>query len=108
MFFLQRTVVACVSESIVYGTNLDTLAGFLCEKVEKGIGYGVVAEVEVFEMHAMPRLTDSSEHILEFLRTIGEKCYAIVMRECHTLFPHYINDEGVGERECGLSPRPPP
>ena len=46
-------------------------------------------------MHAMACLTNSGKHILEFLRTIGEKCYTIVMRECNPLFPHYIDDERV-------------
>ena len=96
VLFLKRTVVARVSEGVVYGTYLYALAGFFCKEVEECICYGVVAEIEVFEMHAMPRLSDSCEHILKLLRTICEECYAIVVGECHALFPHYIDDEGVG------------
>ena len=71
VLFLQRTIVACVSEGIIYGTNLYTLFRLLCKEVEECICYWVVSEVEVFEVHAMTRLTNSGEHILKFLCTCG-------------------------------------
>ena len=65
VFLQQRFVVAIVAEAIEERTHLHTLGYFVGEKVEQQVAYGVVAEIEVFEVYAALCLTYGSKHVFK-------------------------------------------
>ena len=106
MAFLQRTVVAGVSEGIEECPYLYSLGNFLGKDVEQQRGYGVVAEIEVFQVYGVSGLPDGCEHVVELLLAVSEQGYSVVMRECDTTFPHPVVKNAVSRlcecanREC--------
>ena len=107
MSFLKRLVVGVVSESVEQRPYFHSLAGFLCEYVEEQRGYGVVAEVEVFQVYAASCLADGFEHVVEFLLSAHKQRHGVVVGEFHSMFPHLPCDKRVGghglrcRRHCG-------
>ncbi len=69
MAFFQWLVVGPVAESIKHGADFNPFLDLLCQKAEQGIGYGVVAEVEVFQMDMVPGMADILEEVNELVMT---------------------------------------
>ncbi len=93
--FAQRTVVAAVAEGIEQRPYLNTLLGFLGQEVEEERGYGVVAEIEIFKVHAAARLLDGLEHVVKLLLSAHEKRHAVVVRERHALLSQLHGNQRV-------------
>lgn len=81
MAFFQWLVVGPVAEGIEHGADFNSLLGFLCQKAEQGIGYGVVAEVEVFQMDMMPGMADILEEIDELVMAGHQQFHFIVISD---------------------------
>ena len=86
---LQGLVVRGISKSVVECSDFHTLFRFLCQQVEQSACNGIVAEVEVFQMNAAPRLADGLEHVVELLLTTRQKHHRVVVRECDVALPHF-------------------
>lgn len=69
MVFLQWLVVGPVTEGIEHGADFNPFLDLLCQKAEQGIGYGVVAEIEIFQMDMMPGMADILEEVDELVMT---------------------------------------
>ena len=93
VLFPQRSIIGIVSETVKQRTHLHSFCHFLGEKVEKGIGYGVITKVEILQVNAFPCLTYSRKHILKFLSARCQEGYTIIMRERDALFAHNIYDK---------------
>ena len=101
MVFLQWLVVGPVAEGIEHGADFNSLLDFLCQKAEQGIGYGVVAEVEVFQMDMMPGMADILEEIDELVMAGHQQFHFIVISDGGAHFLQVIHDNGIA---CCLRP----
>ena len=86
MGFFQRAVVGTVAEAIEQGSDFDSFGGFLCQQSEEFFGDAVVAEVEIFEMYAVARLTHCGEEVSELFTAGLEEHKAVVVSEFHAIF----------------------
>ena len=68
-----------------------TLLHLLGKEVEEKGGNAVVAEVEVFQMHAVLSLTDCLKHIIEFLLSAHQERDGVVVGKADT-FPAKLVD----------------
>jgi hypothetical protein len=98
MVFLQGLVVGIVAKAIEHGANLDTFLALLAQDVEKERGYGVVAEIEIFQVDAALGLTDGSEHIVKLLLSGEQQRDAVVVGEADVALAQRLYDERI----CGL------
>jgi hypothetical protein len=86
MFFLEWLIIGQVAKIVEHGTHFDTLAHLLGQQVEKGIGYGVVSEIEILKMNAVFCLADILEHAQEFITTAFQQSHPVVVGQRHTRF----------------------
>ena len=84
MPFSQRAVIGTIPKGVIQGSHLYALLRFFGEQLKESTGNGVVAEIEVFQMHARLCLPDCGEHVMELLGSCIHRHDAIVMRECHS------------------------
>lgn len=84
-----------------HGADFNSLLDFLCQKAEQGIGYGVVAEVEVFQMDMMPGMADILEEIDELVMAGHQQFHFIVISDGGAHFLQVIHDNGIA---CCLRP----
>ena len=67
VLFLQRLAVRHVAEAVEYSPHLNAFLHLRGQQLEEGVGNGVVAEVEVFQVDGVARIADGLEHVVEFL-----------------------------------------
>ena len=97
----QRAVVAAVAESVEEGAHFHSLGRLAGQQVEEHRGDGVVAEVEVFEVHRRACLADGGKKIVEFLLPGGEQGDAVVVGKAHATRPQVAGHERVAGLGAG-------
>ena len=80
MLFFQRLAVRPVAEGVKQGTYFHAFLHLLGQQVEQGVGDGVVAEVEVFQVYMMACPADGVEQVGKFIPSRSKQFHAVVAR----------------------------
>ena len=79
MSLLERLIVGAVSKPVKQCAHLDSRFCPLRQQVNQGVGDGVIAEIEVFQMNAFLGLTDGLEQVVKFLLAVHQQCDRVVV-----------------------------
>ena len=93
---LERLVVGIVAKAVEQRTHLYTCCCPFGQEVEEQVGNGVVAEIEILQMHAAPGLSDGFEQIVEFLLSVHQQCHGIILGKRNALLSQLAHNERVG------------
>ena len=105
MLLFERLVVRPVTECIEQCPYLDTLFHFFAEQVEQCIGYGVVTEIEIFQMNVILRSADGFEQVFKFLPPAFDKFHLIVVSDRDVRVLEELHDKGVASNKlCSVLP----
>jgi hypothetical protein len=67
MVLLERLIIGVIAKAIKHSSDFHPFLSFLPENIKKQGGNGIVAEVEVFKVHATLGLSDGFEHIRKLI-----------------------------------------
>ena len=98
----EGAVVRLVAEIVEHGAHFDSLPCLLPEQAEEEGGYGVVAEVEVFEVHVVARPAYVGKEELEFLVPAEDEAHAVAVRGLYAVADEVARQERVGAQGGGV------
>ena len=94
-------VVAAVAEGVVEQAYLNALPNLDGKAVEESVGYGVVAEIEVFHVNGLSGLVNSLKKVAKLILAAAEEYYTIVGGEDGS-FLLYSGAQRLGGAGCRL------
>ena len=95
MFFLQWAAVRPVAKGVEQGTHFHAFGRFLGQQVEQGVGDGVVAEVEIFQMDVMSGTANGFEQVGELVMPVHQQFYFVVVGQWGTHLFQPVHDDAV-------------
>lgn len=94
-------VVAAIAEGVVEQAYLNALPNLDGKAVEESVGYGVVAEIEVFHVNGLSGLVNSLKKVAKLILAAAEEYYTIVGGEDGS-FLLYSGAQRLGGAGCRL------
>ena len=104
VFLLERLVVRPVAERIEQGPHLHPFGSLLGQQVEQGVGDGVVAEVEIFQMDVVACAADGFEQVDELVVSVHQQFHPVVAGHGDSHVLQALHDGAVAAGGLGRGP----